>query len=149
MHMYEDWIQSKGTTELLTSRVCEGGPWQCELLVFNSFVGCISPGSYGLLIIASWYKSSFSFFFFFHKKLTRKMEEQDYEECSIFCSFFLGLTVSWSFDFYGVLLVCNLYHIGIHTVDISGRKAVVSNTKWKSLGKLGCYHWWIIFVECN
>ena len=68
MHMYEDWIQSKGTTELLTLRVCEGGPWRCELLVFNSFVGCISPGSYGLLIIASWYKSSFSFFFFFPQK---------------------------------------------------------------------------------
>ena len=33
----------------------------------------------------------FFFFFFFHKKLTRKMgiEEQDYEECSIFCSFFI------------------------------------------------------------
>ena len=88
--MYEDWMESKGTTELLTSKACEGGSWQCELLVFNSFGGCISPGSYGLLIIASWYKSSFSFLFFFHKKLTRKMEEQDCEECSIFCSFFFS-----------------------------------------------------------
>ena len=60
------------------------------ILVFNSFVGCISPGSHGLLIIASWHKSFF--FLFFSKKLTRKMgiKEQDYEECSIFfhCFFF-------------------------------------------------------------
>ena len=63
MYMYEDWMESKGTTELLISKACEGGPWLCELLVFNSFVGCISPGSYGLLIIASSHKS----FFFFRK----------------------------------------------------------------------------------
>ena len=63
MHIYEDWIESKGTTELLTSKVCEGVPWLCELLVFNSFVGCISPGSYGLiLIIASSHKSFYLFF---------------------------------------------------------------------------------------
>ena len=33
------------------------------------------------------------------------------------------------FDFYGVLLVCNLCHIGVRTMDISRRKAVISNTK--------------------
>ena len=33
------------------------------------------------------------------------------------------------FDFYGVLLVCNLYRIGVHTMDIGRRKAVISNTK--------------------
>ena len=139
MYIYEDWMESKCTTEILTSKACEGGAWPCEVLVFNSLVGCISQGSYGLLIIASSHKS---FFFFFTKKLTRKMgiKEQDYEECSIFCSFFLGLTMTWLFDFYGVLLVCNLYHIGVHTMDISRRKAVVSNTKSIRLGKLGSYH---------
>ena len=87
MHMYEDWIESKGATQLLTSKVREGGPWLCELLVFNSFVGCISPGSFGLLIIASSHESFF--FFFFHQIQTRKMgKEQDYEECSIFFHYF-------------------------------------------------------------
>ena len=63
MHIYEDWIESKGATQLLTSNVCEGGPWLCELsLVFNSFVVCISPGSFGLLIIASSHESFFVFF---------------------------------------------------------------------------------------
>ena len=44
------------------------------------------------------------------------------------------------FYFYGVLLVCNLYYIGVHTMDISGGKVVISNTKWESLGRLGSYH---------
>ena len=60
-------MESKGTTELLTSKAREGGPWLCELLVFNSFVGCISPGSYGLLIIASSHES-FYFILFFSQK---------------------------------------------------------------------------------
>ena len=46
-------MESKGTTELLTSKAREGVPLLCELLVFNSLVSCISSGSYGLLIIAS------------------------------------------------------------------------------------------------
>ena len=65
MYMYEDWMESKGTTELLSSKAREGGPWLCEVLVFNSFVGCISPGSYGLLMIASSHQSFFSFSFSF------------------------------------------------------------------------------------
>ena len=91
----------------------------------------------------------FLFFFFSTKNWRGKWRNKIMRNVQYFVLFFLGLTVTWSFDFYGVLLVCNLYHIGIHTVDISSRKAVVSNTKWKSLGKLGCYHWWIIFFECN
>ena len=145
--MYEDWMESKGTTELLTSKACEGGPWQCELLVFNSFGGCISPGSYGLLIIASSHNP-----FFFTKKWRGKwvLRNKVMRNVQYFVRFFfLGLTVTWLFDFYGVLLVCNLYHIGVHTIDISRRKVVVSNAKWQWLGRLGCYHWWIVFFECN
>ena len=147
MYMYEDWMKSKGTTELLTSKACEGGPWLCKLLVFNSFVGCISPGSYGLLIIAFSHKS----FFFPQKNWQGKwvLRNNIVRNVQYFVHFFLALTVTWLFDFYGVLLVGNPYHIGVHTVDISRRKAVVSNTKWDSLGRLGGYHWWIFFFECN
>ena len=146
--MYEDWIESKGTTELPTSKVCEGGRWLCELLVFNSFLGCISPGSYGLPIIAS---SNKSFFFSFTKNWRGKwvLRNKIMRNVQYFFIIFLGLTVTWSSDFYGVLLVCNLYPVGVHTMDISRRKAVVPNTKWESLGRLGGYHWWIIFFECN
>lgn len=44
----------------------------------------------------------------------------------IFFFFFsVGLTVTRLSVLYGVILVCHLYHTGVHTVVISGKKAVV------------------------
>ena len=85
-------MESKGATELLTSKACKGGPWFCELLVFISFVGCISPGSYGLLIIASSHKS----FFFFTKKGRGKwvLRNTIMRNVQYIYIFFLGFTVT-------------------------------------------------------
>lgn len=59
----------------------------------------------------------------------------------------LGLTVTWFSDFYGGFLFCHLHHICVHTMVIRRRKAVISNTIWKRLGRLGKPSWY--FLECN
>ena len=59
--------------------------------------------------------------------------------CIYFCFFRLNRDLIFLYS-YGVLLVCNRYHIGVHTMDISRRKVVISNTKRESLGRLASYH---------